>query len=668
MAKKLFCFLLTALLAHHISHAQIPVVFNGQPVLAKPMNIAGQTFFYEDLSNDALSFAALKKQIFVPLPEQLLHPVVSSRPFIINWLKFSISNVSGTDTTRLVFSANAHAFVSMYEDGSNALAANETGALHKIFADEPGKPLIVPPGKTNTYYVRIIEKIFYMAPLTAELYTVQGYLAHTAREKKDAGYLFLFMGIALGCIFFMALYTAYQYWLTKDKPILYYTAYATCAGIVWLIICDQRFDLHIFDAWKNHPHIIVSSGIAFFYALFIASMLDVPKRFPGRWKILKVLLCLILLETLVEVHDNLSGHFLFGSNVYYLHLLHIPNLLVNLFLFYLLLTIKSPLKKYLLGGMLSLFLFLFFISHFAFSFTDLPEKVKAFVNFPPFWGVIGVLTEAICFAFALVYRSKLVQDEKNKLQAGYANKLKTDLAQQAQEIEQQHRLLEDEKLKQVEAAFQKKISETEMTALRAQMNPHFIFNCLNSIQLYTLENDAASASVYLTGFSRLMRLVLDNSMSEKVTLKNEIETLRLYIEMEVMRFKDKVRYEITLDDNVDLPYIEVPPLLLQPYVENAIWHGLMHKEEGGKVTIAISQPLSHILHIEITDNGVGRTMSALYKSKSINRHKSFGIKMTTERLQVINQLYDMQTRIDITDLQDDKGNASGTKVIIDIPI
>jgi LytS/YehU family sensor histidine kinase len=216
--------------------------------------------------------------------------------------------------------------------------------------------------------------------------------------------------------------------------------------------------------------------------------------------------------------------------------------------------------------------------------------------------------------------------------------------------------------------FENKIAETEMTALRAQMNPHFIFNCLNSIKLYTLENDSQTASEYLTKFSQLIRLVLENSRSEKVSLQKELETLRLYIDLEAMRFKNKVKYQINIAPHIDQQYIEIPPLLIQPYVENAIWHGLMHKAEGGNITIDISQPEEYLLHIEITDDGIGRAMAMEHKSKSATRQKSFGLKMTSERLDAINHIYNIKTEVQIIDLKDAAGNSNGTKVIIEIPL
>lgn len=231
------------------------------------------------------------------------------------------------------------------------------------------------------------------------------------------------------------------------------------------------------------------------------------------------------------------------------------------------------------------------------------------------------------------------------------------------------RLTAEEALrKQREAEYQQRIAQTEISALRAQMNPHFIFNCLNSIQYFTASNEADTASEYLSKFSRLIRLVLENSRSEKVTLTNELETLRLYIEMEAMRFQQKVRYEINVSDEVDTDTIQIPPLLVQPFVENAIWHGLMHKETGGLVTIAVKQPSEGLLRIEVIDDGVGRLKATELKSKSVIKHKSFGMKVTTERIELINQLYQTNTSVKINDLKDDWGGALGTEVVVEIPI
>jgi sensor histidine kinase YesM len=206
-----------------------------------------------------------------------------------------------------------------------------------------------------------------------------------------------------------------------------------------------------------------------------------------------------------------------------------------------------------------------------------------------------------------------------------------------------------------------------MSALRSQMNPHFIFNCLNSIKLYTTQNDTVAASNYLTKFSKLIRMALENSRSETVTLDAELESLELYIQMEAMRFKEKLKYSIAIDKNVDSSFIEIPPMLLQPYVENAIWHGLMHREDGGRIDVGVRViPNESTLAITIKDNGVGREKAAQLKSKTATSHKSYGTKVTGERLDLINQIYKTGASVTTEDLTSN-GEVTGTLVTIKIP-
>ncbi len=164
-----------------------------------------------------------------------------------------------------------------------------------------------------------------------------------------------------------------------------------------------------------------------------------------------------------------------------------------------------------------------------------------------------------------------------------------------------------------------------------------------------------------------MRLVLENSRSEKVTLENELAALSLYIELETLRFKDKISYSLTVDPSVDKRFTRLPPLMIQPYVENAIWHGLMHREEGGRIDIHLSHPTENQLEVEIMDNGIGRKAAIALKSKSATDKKSFGMQITSERLALVNTLYNTDTSIQITDLEDKNGNSLGTKVTLRIP-
>jgi tetratricopeptide (TPR) repeat protein len=210
-------------------------------------------------------------------------------------------------------------------------------------------------------------------------------------------------------------------------------------------------------------------------------------------------------------------------------------------------------------------------------------------------------------------------------------------------------------------------SEMEMQALRAQMNPHFIFNCLNSINRFIMKNESQAASDYLTQFSRLIRLVLNNSKKTWIPLEDEIEMLGLYLDMEKLRFKDAFSYSLLCDDDTDPASIFVPPLLLQPFVENAIWHGLMHKKENGLLTLFFKKE-KDILLCTVVDNGVGRAVAAAARSKSSQSHKSMGIKITRERLALINgdSLDNQIVSFKIEDVVDAVGQIAGTRVSVNI--
>ena len=219
-----------------------------------------------------------------------------------------------------------------------------------------------------------------------------------------------------------------------------------------------------------------------------------------------------------------------------------------------------------------------------------------------------------------------------------------------------------------QTALREHMAELEMRALRAQMNPHFIFNCLNSINRYIVKSDNATASLYLTRFAKLIRLILDNSNSKKVLLSSELEALKLYIEMERIRFDNKFDYHITIEEDVHTDSIGVPSLIIQPYVENAIWHGLLHKESNGSLWIRIRMRDENTLQCVIEDNGVGREKAAEFRSKSATGKKSLGMKLTEDRIAVLNQYAQTNASVEIVDLEDDNRLAAGTRVVVIIPV
>jgi LytS/YehU family sensor histidine kinase len=212
-----------------------------------------------------------------------------------------------------------------------------------------------------------------------------------------------------------------------------------------------------------------------------------------------------------------------------------------------------------------------------------------------------------------------------------------------------------------------KISELTQANLRQQMNPHFIFNTLNSIQYYMYQNDKLATNTYLTKFSSLMRKILDNSSKTSIPLRDELDALTLYLDLERLRFKDKFSYEITVDEEIDPLLYKVPTMLIQPYVENSICHGLMPKDEKGVVKIGMKLEEDHII-CTIEDNGIGRQAAQERKKMKDPNHNSLGTRIVSSRLDLVNSLYGTSLHTVYTDLKNDKGESDGTRVEIHIPI
>lgn len=206
--------------------------------------------------------------------------------------------------------------------------------------------------------------------------------------------------------------------------------------------------------------------------------------------------------------------------------------------------------------------------------------------------------------------------------------------------------------------------ELEQKALRLQMNPHFIFNALNSIQGFISENNASAARKYLSKFARLMRLIMENSARKTVSLQDEIDVLSNYLDLTALRFPDKFRFSISVEEGIDTSACEIPPMLLQPFVENAVLHGLAAKESDGQIRISFRKKQEMIV-CTIEDNGQGRQKAMERKQHS---HKSTGMLVTEERLRAFGEQNEVKTTLEIIDLFDTFENACGTRVILGIPM
>lgn len=210
------------------------------------------------------------------------------------------------------------------------------------------------------------------------------------------------------------------------------------------------------------------------------------------------------------------------------------------------------------------------------------------------------------------------------------------------------------------------IAELEIKALISQMNPHFVFNCLTSIQELVMSNKLDKAMHYLTQFSRLLRIILQSSDKSMTPLSDELTLLEAYLELESLRFEGHFQYHIRVDEAIDPEEIAIPSFLIQPFVENGLWHGLMHKEDDRQMTIAFTLQNDDVLVCRIDDNGIGREQAARAR-KSIKARQSMGIRMTSERIKLMNE-QDNVTDLQIIDKKDGEGKAAGTGVVITLPV
>ncbi|WP_420321106.1 tetratricopeptide repeat protein [Flagellimonas sp.] len=222
--------------------------------------------------------------------------------------------------------------------------------------------------------------------------------------------------------------------------------------------------------------------------------------------------------------------------------------------------------------------------------------------------------------------------------------------------------------RQYQSKNEKRVLSLEQNMLRSQMNPHFLFNSLNSIKLYIINNEQKNAVHYLNKFSKLIRKILEASSLKEISLAEELETVELYMNIENIRFSNEIDFKIIVDDNLNVDNIKVPSLALQPFLENSLWHGLSPKGGQKMIHLFVKKKAESHVSIEVVDNGVGREAAQVNKANRVLKRKSVGIRITKERLANFSKDYQNNFDVDIVDLFNDKGESVGTKVILDIPI
>jgi LytS/YehU family sensor histidine kinase len=220
---------------------------------------------------------------------------------------------------------------------------------------------------------------------------------------------------------------------------------------------------------------------------------------------------------------------------------------------------------------------------------------------------------------------------------------------------------EEQRVAKLSADYERQITLLHLQSLRSQMNPHFIFNALNSIKVFLIQSDKENAVLYLNRFAKLIRMVLESSREFKISLGEELDIAKLYLSLETIRFEDGIDFTIDVERGINLRDTKVPPLVFQPFLENAVWHGLMSKKGFKSILISVFRDGEGVV-VSIRDNGVGRTESTKMKANQSIQKQSIGISLSSDRLKFFNQSEKFNYSFEIVDHDGNSPN-SGTEVV-----
>lgn len=606
------------------------------------------------------------------------------------WLKLTIKNQYNKPLSYRLFSG-WHDFMYWYSQapGNSPQLLMQTGLMldnggverwhHYAFNVQ------VPPGEVRTFYLHIINKSYNENALMPFLFSTEGYAIFRDQQldiyRKEAVVIQVLLGMLM--VFFSI--SIINYIQLPDKSYIYFAAYVLGLILFFALRLESKpYQLSFFHRWPMLKYYWDIPGLLFcfylMYLLFGNAFLNLTERYPFMERVFTWVaaivggLIIFCMYCILEEQYHLPT--IIYSYVYFLTL--IPLLAV-----FVALARRSrhhPLVRFFLYGSVCLYLACFgsFLMHVRpLGLLSALGELAA----PTMLLIGGVLLQAMFFLAGLSYRNKLVHLErtrtqellikqlnKNKeLQHKLNEQLEELVKEQTTEILRKKQELEEQRKIQLETEYDKKLTEIELKAIRAQINPHFIFNCLNSIQLFVMQRDYEYAQKYLSDFSYLIRKTLDFSRRNFISLADEITYLNTYLGLEKMRFENRMEYEIVVDPVIATAELEIPAMLLQPYVENAVKHGMTNpRQPTGQLSIYFNQVASDMLECIIADNGIG-----IARSKSLRmlpkHHQSSGMEISQNRAELLNKMYNTEIHIEIIDRSSDDDSDSGTTVKILIP-
>jgi sensor histidine kinase YesM len=607
------------------------------------------------------------------------------------WFKFGLHNNLSVDTAvALLFPRGVNKAV-LYKCDSNGIhLVGKTGfglAVLKRNVPYEDNRIDIPLKALSLteYFIQVprIEFNYMLSRAPALESIAKAELIAFSKEKETNRYFYLWAHLFTGIFVMFFVFGMIKCLVNgNDKAYLYFSLLGLFNAM--MSIADAEFpplEISYFENFRGIELLNLLTALAILMqGLFIVEILQLKSRNSRATLIVKGFLYLQLLIAALYTLAWVAGK-------QYRAIFHPINTSVKALLLILVLlwtaylaTIRKGFYQYIFLGALTI--------SFAFTIMFFVQFFKMYHLLPSWFGddprssvyhfMQIALVVDMCFYFiGLAHRDREIEKDKihfqaqlidqlesnKQLQEAFTAQLEQQVREQTSALLMQHQALEAEKEAKLLSNFNRKLSESELKALRSQMNPHFIFNILNTIESYTLENNKEAASTMIQKFSRLTRLVLENSMNQLVPFEKDWAALQLYVELEMMRFPELFQVVYDVDEVLLSDHYFIPPMLIQPFVENAIIHGLRNKSEQNRELYISAKYKEQYIRIQVRDNGIGRRRSAELKANNLTSKISLGVKVTQERIHIFNKInQDRKASIEITDLE------CGTSVELRYPI
>ena len=466
----------------------------------------------------------------------------------------------------------------------------------------------------------------------------------------ESGLLTFFTGI----LTILGIYHFLLYFQQKIRSYLFYSLY-----LFSLLLSISRFGsgeyYEIFRKYfRDYQHFTLEISFVV-YILFAYSFLEMKRHAP-RWNkyVLRANFLFLGIVICIQTISFFAGGSYLRVLGYNFSLIYMPVLVV--LAYYPIIKRPIPLKFYIIIG--SSILFLGWLGPALVYQLYLGKEIfKVASGF----FLLCVIAEALLFSLGLGHKQKLLLRENKQAKKEIQRQLERNLELQKEQAEK-------EKLEKIKIVYEREMAELKLSALNNQMNPHFIFNSLNAIKLYIIENDKDNAVHYLNKFSKLIRRILASARIKEVSLSKELEIIMLYVSIENIRFQNEIDFHIDIGSNLNTETIKLPSLILQPFLENSIWHGFSGVLGAKKIYMQIEKESEAHLKISISDNGIGRKKAGEIKNKKLHQREPLGINITKERLKSFSRNYRNSFSFEFEDLKTADGIPCGTRVIIKIPL